>query len=52
MGGAFGNALNSLARINYKLGNIVQERLFNPFRDGAGLGKTYAERSKQYGSIL
>jgi hypothetical protein len=37
-----------------RLGNIVQgETVFNPFRYGAGLGKTYAENQKQgYGGIF
>jgi hypothetical protein len=56
MGGGFGNALKNIGQVDKldKLGNIVQgETVFNPFRYGAGLGKTYAENQKQgYGGIF
>jgi hypothetical protein len=56
MGGGFGNALKNIGQVDKldKLGNVVQgETVFNPFRYGAGLGKTYAEDQKQgYGGIF
>jgi hypothetical protein len=56
MGGGFGNALKNIGQVDKldKLGNVVQgETVFNPFRYGAGLGKTYAENQKQgYGGIF
>jgi hypothetical protein len=56
MGGGFGNALKNIGQVDKldKLGNVVQgETVFNPFRYGAGLGKTYLENQKQgYGGIF
>jgi hypothetical protein len=56
MGGGFGSALKNIGQVDKldKLGNVVQgETVFNPFRYGAGLGKTYAEDQKQgYGGIF
>jgi hypothetical protein len=56
IGGGFGSALSNIGQVDKldKLGNVVQgETVFNPFRYGAGLGKTYAEDQKQgYGGIF
>jgi hypothetical protein len=56
MGGGFTDALKNIGQVDKldKLGNVVQgETVFNPFRYGAGLGKTYAENQKQgYGGIF
>ena len=56
MGGGFGSALRNIGQVDKldKLGNVVQgETVFNPFRYGAGLGKTYAENQRQgYGGIF
>jgi hypothetical protein len=56
MGGGFGSALKNIGQVDKldKLGNVVQgETVFNPFRYGAGLGKTYLENQKQgYGGIF
>ena len=56
MGGGFTDALKNIGQVDKldKLGNVVQgETVFNPFRYGAGLGKTYLENQKQgYGGIF
>jgi hypothetical protein len=56
IGGGFGSALSNIGQVDKldKLGNVVQgETVFNPFRYGAGLGKTYLENQKQgYGGIF
>jgi hypothetical protein len=56
MGGGFGSALKNIGQVDKldKLGNVVQgETVFNPFRYGAELGKTYGENQRQgYGGIF
>jgi hypothetical protein len=53
---ALEDALKNIGQVDKldKLGNVVQgETVFNPFRYGAGLGKTYLENQKQgYGGIF
>ena len=56
MGGGFTDALKNIGQVDKldKLGNVVQgETVFNPFRYGAELGKTYGENQRQgYGGIF
>jgi hypothetical protein len=56
IGGGFGSALSNIGQVDKldKLGNVVQgETVFNPFRYGAELGKTYGENQRQgYGGIF
>ena len=56
MGGGFTDALKNIGQVDKldKLGNVVQgETVFNPFRYGAEIGKTYGENQKQgYGGIF
>jgi len=56
MGGGFTDALKNIGQVDKldKFGNVVQgETVFNPFRYGAELGKTYGENQRQgYGGIF